>query len=133
MSLSPSERERVKYHLGYLGTSTAASIQYGLSRPIQTLFLVESAMTNVMEESVDRIRRILHVMDGIEEKLVEAQDRLAAMRLGDLELRETEPDQLEHEYARWGNRLADLLGVPPYYYSPRYRGNGTKAGTVPVR
>ena len=132
MPLDRAERERCRFHLGYLEVSPAASISYGMARPIQTMFLLETALNNIMEEAVDRVRRILRVMDGVEEKLIEAQDRLAANRLGDLEIRQTEPDELEKEYVRWGHRLADLLGVPVYYYSTRYR-MGTKAGNVAVR
>ena len=47
MALTPQERERVRYHLGYLNTSLAGSIQYGLPRPMQTLFVVEQAMDYV--------------------------------------------------------------------------------------
>jgi hypothetical protein len=134
MPLTLSEKERTRYHLGYLNVSPAAAISYGMVRPIQTLFLVEEALNHVIEDSVDRVRRIIRVMDDIELKLVDAQDRLAADALGDLKIRATEPDQLDREYYRWGMRLADLLGVPPYYLSPRYRNSsGVAAGNVPVR
>jgi len=133
MPISASERERILYHLGYLAVQPAASIQYGIPRPIQTMFLVETAMNNLLEVAVDRVRRVLQIMDGIENKLVDAQDRLAADQLGDLKIRATEPDQLEGEYRRWGYRLADILGVPIYAYSTKYRNAGVRAGSIPVR
>jgi hypothetical protein len=112
----------------------AASIQFGLPRPIQTIFLVETAMNNILQVAEDRVRRIVAVMDGIEEQLIDAQPRLAATQLDELHLREDEPDKLEKEYVRWGCRLADVLGVPIYPYSQRYRNNmGTVAGNVSVR
>ena len=132
MPLDAREKERVRYHLAYLAVQPAASISFGIPRPIQTMFLVEEAMNNVIDEAVDRVRRILKIMDDIEGKLVDAQDRLAASALDTLKLRENEPEMLEIEYRRWGNRLADLFGVSPYYYSTRYRG-GVKAGSIPVR
>lgn len=134
MPLNDSEKERVRYHLGYLEVSVAASLSFGIPVPQQTLFLVESAMTRVIEASTNRVRRILQVMDGIEEQLVEAQPRLAATKLGDLSLRENEPDMLEREYVRWGYRLANILGVPVYPFSERYRtASGIRAGSIPVR
>lgn len=134
MPLTDAEKERTRYHLGYLSVSTAASLSFGIPVPQQTLFLVESAMNRVIEASIDRIRRILSIMDGIECQLVDAQPRLAASKLGDLELRLTETDSLEREYARWGYRLANILGVPVYPYAERYQyGAGVKAGNVPVR
>ena len=134
MPLTDSEKERVRYHLGYLGVQPAASIQYGIARPLLTVFLVETALENLIENVVPRVRRILKVMDDVECKLCEAQDRLAAKQLDNLQLRDNEPDQLEREYVRWGQRLADVFGVPLYPYSNRYKNaGGTAAGSIPVR
>lgn len=134
MALSDEEKGRVYYHLGYLQVHPAASIQLGIPRPIQTVFLVESAVGNLIESACDRVRKILTIMDGIEDKLVEAQDHLAATALDTLKLRADEPDALEKEYVRWGNRLADILGCPIYPHSQRYKnGGGIRAGNLPVR
>lgn len=134
MPLDPSERERCKYHLGYGGVSTAASIQFGMPRPIQTLFLIETAMTQLMEINTNNVRRILRILDDIELKMIDAQDRLAAAKVSDITTRENESDLLEHEYFRWGGRLADILIVPFYAFSNRYKNNGgVVAGSIPVR
>jgi hypothetical protein len=134
MPIDAAEKERVRFHLGYPEIQAAASIQFGIPRPMQTAFLVESAMNLIIEEAVDRVRRIIKVMDDIEMKLIESQDRLAAIQLSDLHLRDNEPDQLEHEYVRWGYRLADLIGVPVYVYSTRYRSSFTAGvSSIPVR
>ncbi len=134
MPLNDAEKERIRYHLGYLEVSGAASIQLGIPRPLQTVFLVEQAMNLVIENAIPRVRNILGVMDRIETKLCESLDRLAAKQLDSLTLRENEPDLLEREYVRWGMRLADLFGVPLYPYSQRYKGKlGSQAGNIPVR
>lgn len=134
MPLTDAEKERVRYHLGYLEVSGAASIQLGIPRPLQTVFLLEQGLNNVIENAIPRVRRILNVMDGVEEKLHESQDRLAAKQLDSLQLRDNEPDMLEKEYVRWGYRLADLFGVPIYPYSNRYKVfSGVVAGSIPVR
>lgn len=135
MPLTTAEKERCRYHLGYIEVQPAASIQFGLPRPIQTQFLVESAMNLVMEEACDRVRKIICVMDGVECRLVAAQDRLAASALGQLTMRADEPDALEREYYRWACRLADIFGVPLYAYSARFRpfAGGGMAGSIPVR
>ena len=133
MALTDDEKARAKYHLGYLGAAPAASITFGMARPIQTLFLVDSALNNLLPAFDDKVRQILGVMDGVECRLVEAQDRLAAKQIDSLTLRDDEPTQLEAEYRRWGYRLADLLGVPVYAYSTKYRQAGkTTAGNVSV-
>ena len=135
MPLDDEERARCRRHLGYLNVGTAASIQFGIPRPIQTLFLVETAMSNLLESAIDNVRRNLRIMDDIEEKLVDAQDRLAAIQLDSLHLREDETDKLDREYVRWGFRLADTLGCPVYPYSWRYKNHtlGGRAGNIPVR
>ena len=134
MALTPDERARTKYHLGYLGVNHAASMSFGMPRPIQTLFLVETSMNNLEPAFEPKVRQILGVLDNIECQLVAAQPRLAAQELGDIKLRDKEPDLLEDEYFRWGGRLADILGVPFYAYSNRYRGRGPGGtGNIPVR
>jgi hypothetical protein len=132
--LTDAEKERARYHLGYLAVQPAASIQYGIPRPLQTVFLLETALNNLIEGAVDRVRRVLKIMDDVEVRLVEAQDRLAASALDSLKLRENEPDMLEREYVRWGCRLADILGAPIYPFSMRYKSHlGVRNGSIPVR
>ena len=128
------EKEQILYHLGYLETSPAASLTFGQPRPIETLFLVESAINLVVSEFAgNRIRRILNVLEGVECRLVAAQDRLAAKSVDNLVLNEGEPDKLEREYYRWAGRLADVLGVPLYFYSERFKqARGMGAGSIPV-
>lgn len=134
MALTPTEKERVRYHLGYGSVNPAAAISFGLPALIQPLFIVENAMNQLPAESEDRIRRLLKIMDDVECRLVDAQPALAAAKLGELEPRENHPDLLEKEYVRWGYRLADTLRVPIYPYSARYRSfiHGM-AGSIPVR
>ena len=81
MPLNDQEKERVRYHLGYLGVQGAASIQFGIPRPLQPVFLVEQAMNNLIEATVPRVRRVLRIMDDTETRLEEAQIRLAAKKL----------------------------------------------------
>jgi hypothetical protein len=136
-SLTESERQRIRYHLGYLNVAPAASISYGMARPIQTLFIVDTALDNLLEESTDQCRRIVGVMDGIEETMVQAMTRFAASKLDNLELRsilkgESETDALEREYTRWAGRLSDILGAPIYPYSTKFAGRIGGGLNVPV-
>lgn len=142
-TLTEEEKERVRYHLGYMATSfgsqqAAASIAFGIPRPVQTMFLVEEAIQNLLTNAfaIDRVRRVLFTLDDIEEKLRSATCILVAEQVGELKLRgakrgETHPDLLEREYVRWAKRLADILGVPLYHYSSRFRGGGP-GRSIPV-
>jgi hypothetical protein len=86
-----------------------------------------------MPVAEDRIRRILGVLDTVEEQLLDALPRLAAVKLDELEIRQDETNQLEKEYVRWACRLADIFGVPIYPYSTRFAGRvgAVSAGCIP--
>jgi hypothetical protein len=132
MPLTVAEKERVRYHLGYPAVQPAASINFGIPRPMQTAFLVESAMGYLLEEACDRVRCLVKTLDETECRIRQSQGHLAAARIGNLETRENEPVLLEQEYVRWAKRLADELGVPLYPYSARFQGV-FGAGNIPVR
>lgn len=134
MSFNNEQKERIRYHLGYLQVQPAAAIAFGQPVARQTLFLVESAMDRVIPQAETRILRILGVLDDIECKLVEGLEYLVASQLDSLTIREDHLDRLEREYWRWGGRLADILGVPFYPYANRFKseGRGSKAGNIPV-
>ena len=130
-ALTEEEKEKVRYHLGYGSSNTAASYQLGMPFPLQTTFLLERAITLLVNGfAVNRARCILQTMDGIECKIVEAQTTLAAEQLGQMTLHPLRSkgvlftDSLEREYVRWGNRLADLLMCPIYPFAERYRRRG---------
>ena len=133
MALTAEEQSRVYYHLGYLNIQPAASLSFGIPRPLQAVFLVQTAVQNVIAAAEDKVRQIIGIMDGVECRLVDAQERLAASRIDTITMRVDEPDALEREYLRWGLRLADLLGVPPYPYSTRYKqASFSRSGSIPV-
>jgi hypothetical protein len=137
--LTEEEKERVRFALGYPGTTfggeqAAAGIAFGISIPLQTAFLLEEAIQVLLTNpyAVDRARRILKTLDDIEQRLAAAGCVLVAEKVGEITLRgakagETYPDLLEREYRRWAQRLADHLGVPLYPFSEKLRPG---AGTV---
>jgi len=131
MSLSDTEKVRIRYHLGYPNVTAIASLNAGIPIPLQTLFLVENAMDRVIDEALPIVRTHIQTLDNIECQLVEGQRNLAVNRLGDMEIRREHLDQLEGEYRRWANRLADTLGVPLYPYSSKLK--STRVGNMTVR
>ena len=135
MPLDHRERERVRYHMGYLSVQPAASIQFGLPAPIQTLFLVELAMTNLLDEGVDRVRRLISLLDKIECKMIEFQDYLAAQSIDNMKINLQGIDQLEDEYSRWASRLSDELGAPLYPGAAKFKKlfRSLGGGSIPVR
>jgi hypothetical protein len=132
MPLTDDDKARARYHLGYPALTTAASLQFGVPALTQTNFLVESALNRILESMIPRVRSILKTLDDVELKLIDSQDRLAATKLDTLTLNNSEPGMLENEYRRFGYRLAELLGVPVYPYSARYRQTGSAVSNITV-
>ena len=87
----------------------------------------------VIAEAEDRVRRLLNILDRIECRIEQSADVLEASQMGDLHTRENAPELLEKEYVRWASRLADVLGVPLYPYSQRFRKYVGGGGNIPVR
>ena len=129
--LNEEEKEKVRYHLGYLETSLAPSIQLGIPKPTQTLFLLEDGLGLLRNGfACNRARCILKVLDELEVKLVAGVSTLVASNLGTMKLHplaamgQLYTDSLEKEYRRWAGRLADIFGVPIYPFSQRFKRSG---------
>lgn len=136
--LDPNEKERVRYHMGYLEVQPAAALTFGIPAPIQTLFLVESAMDRILPTAEDRVRKIITIMDTIECREEGALDYLVVSRVDDIEIRPDHIEKLEEQYAKWASKLSDVLGAPLYQYSAKFKclfgyGGANQAGSIPVR
>lgn len=131
-TFSDEEKNKVRYHMGYLVTLGAASIQLGFPRASQPMFLVDQALERVPEAAGGMVRRLIAVLDSTEERIIQSQRRLAADAVGEIKLRPDEPGQLEREYQRWAQRLADLLGAPLNAYSERFRNLASGGLNTPV-
>lgn len=133
-----AEKERIKYHMGYTGQSTAAGLAYGMPIPVQTMFLVESAIERLPLTSEDRVRKLITLLDKVECKMEGGLDNLEVNQVEQVELREDFIDKLEDEYCRWAARLADVVGAPLYPGATKFRrlfgaGGANQAGSIPVR
>lgn len=130
-ALNESEKEQIRYHLGYLASSFAASFQLGIPRPLQTVFLLEQAMSLLVNDyALARARKLLCQIQAVEDKMFLASDDVGVEELGKIVMHPLRnrgmlvTDSLEKEYRRWTDRLADMLGVPKYPYSQRTRRGG---------
>lgn len=126
------EKGRIRYHLGYSTIQPVATIVSGVQGSSQTQFIVEAAMDRVPASQMTLVRRLVSVLDGLEMKLIDAQDRLAASVVDEITMNPDEPDKLEGEYTRWAMRLSDLLAAPLNPYSSRFNGGKARL-SVPVR
>lgn len=136
--VAEADRERVRYHLGYLNIEPVSAIQLGFPSAQQAQFLVESAMDRLIPQAINRVLSILCTLDKIECQMVDALSRLKVQQVGEAKFRNTndepsETDLLEKEYARWAKRLADHLGVPLNTFCERFTSGMYGGGmSVPV-
>lgn len=126
--LSPADKERVRYHMGYANTTGAPSIQLGIPAMTEQLWVVEKGMDNLMPNAVARVQAILNTLDNFEMQLGNVGPLLLAQSTdGGVQLRSgrpgmSTPDLLEKEYVRWAQRLSNILGAPLSPYSERFAG-----------
>jgi len=123
VALSLQERERIRYHLGYLNTAPGQSIFLGLPAASQPLFILESAMNSILPEAEDTARRAVRELDCIEDQLSQQRGRLGIVTAetgirfdiaGALH-------ELEDQYQLWARTLADVFGVPINPFSLRHQ------------
>lgn len=122
--LTNEEKARIRYHLGYPQTDPVTSIQLGLPRASQTAYVVEGQMDRIPDHAIAIIRNIVAILDGIDARLIDALDRLAAKSTSDLDLNPEECDKLRKEYAAWALTLADNLGAPINRFASKFQSGG---------
>lgn len=132
MSLTLKEKERIRYHLGYPNVSPAAALSYGMVRSQDMSFLVDLSMENIRPEAEDTVRGLIQTLNDIECVMRgDAIDRMAATRIGNLQLNGMEQDALEAEIRRWAKRLSETLGCPVYPYSEKFQSvSRGRAGSI---
>lgn len=133
--LTDADKERARYHLGYMEVVVASSFAFGIPQATELQFMFESAITRIRPEAEFRVVAILDKLDEIECLLFRSSQELFAKRAGDLEPNLSQPDDVERELVRWACQLAQMLGVTPYPFSQRFQqlmNMGGRAGNVRV-
>lgn len=112
--LTVEERERVRYHLGYLNITQQVSIGLGFPSASQLQFILESSMNALLPEGEAGVRRAIQELDCIEDQLSLFRTSLEVMRTGGgVEIRGPNAfRELEEQYVFWANGLSDTLGSP---------------------
>jgi hypothetical protein len=130
--LTEQEKARIRHHTGYPLIDPVSSIVLGVPGSSQPMFLLELAMNRIPETAIGIIRNYIAVLDTIEQRLIDAQTRFSATKLGEITLRQDEPERIEAEYARWAKRLANDLGIPLNAFAERFNaGQGPAPMFIP--
>lgn len=120
LSLTDEEKIRVRRHLGYLNVTAASTFSLGIPAAMQTQFIIEGAMNRLLPEAYDEVRRLLVILDGVEQQIVEDQELLAVSKVDEIDIRPDEFKQLVKQYLWWQASLANMFGVPPNPFDQRF-------------
>ena len=119
--LSPAERVRVKYHLGYPLLSAVPALNAGIPVSTPMLSIVDLAMNSLLPDGEPMVREQIARCDQLDQAIIDAQIRMQVSKVDGVEMREHETDLLDVEYARQAARPSDILHAPFYPFSTRYR------------
>ena len=132
LSLTDEEKVRVRRHMGYLNVTAASTFALGVPAAMQTQFIIEGAMNRLLPEAYDEVRRLLSILDGVEQQIVEDQELLAVSKVDEIDIRPDEFKQLIKQYLWWQSSLANMFGVTPNPFDMRFVSWGTGAGGINV-
>ena len=130
--LTEEEKNRIRYHGGYLLTDPAAAIVLGVPAAAQPAFIVEQQMNRIPESAIAIIRNLIAKCDITEQNILLAQTRMVARSVDEVDLNPDEADQLRKEYRHWIGRLYGALGGPTNAYSSPFQVGGGASLNIPV-
>lgn len=113
MALTPPQRARISYHLGFPGITQNTQIALGFPAAGHTRFILESALSRLLPDYEPMVLNALAQCDCIDAQLADARkSRIQVTSVDGITLRGPEElSDLEDQYDLWTDKLADLLGV----------------------
>ena len=112
MPLTPTEKVRIRHHMGHLNVAEVYTFVMGTPAGVETQFLIEGAMDRILEVALPHVREIIAILDTIEAQRVDDLELMAVNALGDITVNQKEQQQLRANYDEWVAALANALGVP---------------------
>ena len=118
-TFSDLDKARVRYHLEYPNTASVVTVIGGTVRTADTQYVLEAMLNNIVPEAAAMLTRVLDILDGIEQQMVDANTRLQASKADVVTLNPEEHSKLEGTYLYWQGRLSKQLDVPVNPQAPR--------------
>jgi hypothetical protein len=122
MPLTDDEKVKIRHHLGFLNVAEAYTFVLGTPAAVETQFLIEGAMIRILEVALPLVRKIVQVLDTIEQQMIDDLELLAVTKVGELDINPDEHPKLRVEYERWQGSLANALGIYPNPWDKRAMG-----------
>jgi len=127
MPLSEEERVRCRAHCGYLNVADAYTFVLGSPASVETQFIIEGAMDRVKESALPECRRLLGILDNIEDQMVGDHELLAVTAIGEISINTKEQAALTQRYDYWVGALVNLLGIERNPFDKRVSARGINA------
>lgn len=105
MALTDSQKADVIFFLGYPGT-TLVSTSTNYNRTTAQL------LENLTDSIESQVRELIKKLKSQDERLDSANDRVVALKVGDIEINPEEIDRLKAERIRLVKMLSRLLDIP---------------------
>lgn len=119
MALSDDEKERVRYHMGYHGIAFKKSLTLGTPAVTQSLFILDSALIDLLPVAEKSVRRAIQQLDCLEDQMSDATQTAeikstGGASAGGVRYRDGYEtfDIYDGQYYRWLTKLADTVGSP---------------------
>lgn len=126
--LSNEEKARILYHLGYTVVNAVSIFTLGVPAVGQPLYLAYSMLDRIPESSLQQVRRIVVVLDKIEQAKIDGLDYLVASQIdGEIQIDDRLQDKLDVEYTKWAQKLSDATAAPLSPYSARFGLGGMRS------
>lgn len=133
MALSNAEKERVRYHLGYMSTNMSSSLSLGVPSVSQLQFILERQMVSLLVDAEPGVRRAIQELDCIEDQQSSFRRSLEVLSTGDVKIRGADAfAELDIQYSRWCQRLADTLGSTINPFSLQHQTLNTMGPSVVI-
>lgn len=133
MSFTEGEKMRIRLHTGYLNVSAVSTFLLGVPASVQTQYLIEPAMDKVLIEAEDRVRMYLNWLDQLEFQVFDDADTLVASKVGSIDLRQDEFENLMKRYLWFADAVCNILGVIRNPFDKRFNDPSGGVGiNVPV-
>lgn len=127
--ITEEERVRIRAHLGYMNVKTAATFFLGTPAAVETSYLIEPAIDNVLLSAVPRLRKYLLALDSILDEMLDNVPTLIAGKVGSIDIDDEAMKKMQAQYVRWQGELANMLGITVNPWDKRPLGTATN---VPV-
>jgi hypothetical protein len=129
--IAEPDRARARYHTGYGGVQAAATFFLGVPAAVQTSFVIETALNNLLPSALPRFLSLLDNLDALDQQIMDDADTLVVTKVDEIDLNEKEFEKIIQRYRHYQGALCNMLLIPPNPFDQRphlsggYNGSST--------